>query len=199
MRPVTVALLATLLPAAFLAVSLLCLSTYLYSRLRVAKARAKDIEDAATKLTQPAEAPLDLHRRIWEDDQKKRPIVLSDATKPNWMEDLIYCAVGLNETGSHPDSVGRHSYRQLDDETWAADLLKKLNYNGGLSTPALLQRLGEYDYVIPMAEHVVNAVVFPRLSLEGDPEDSLLPFTPEVHRGLRDFFKALEGIKCKSS
>jgi len=182
MGPVAVILLATLLPGGFLIVGLLWICAYLYSQLRASRA-PEDVAEQATDLPEPY-----VHIRKSQ---------MLDVEMQAWRHDAISITTHLNACETVRDAVGLDKYCKPGDEAWAADLLAELGYKGGLAVPAILCLLRQWDSFKCVEDHIISDVILQRLSLEGDPEDSLLPFTPDVHRGLRDFYKALEETKCK--
>jgi hypothetical protein len=194
MGPVSVTLLATLLPAGFLIISLLFLSGYLTFQLRASHALAKKAEDEITVSEPPANPrPFFVENR----DVTKRLYSLSDAADPTWRSDAIQALINIENIGIDRYCVHVSKYCEPGDEEWAAELLAQLGYTGGLSVPAIFCLLKQWETYRCVMHHILDDVVLKHLSLDGDPEDSLLPFTAEQHRGLRDFYKALEMKKCK--
>lgn len=192
MGPVAVTLLATLLPTGFLIVALLCFSCYLYSKLRASRDSARTVEEEV----EPAGSPKLV---VVEDmDWTKRRVTLSDAADPDWFGDAIEALVPLSHTGLLNEYRKWDTYNEPGDEAWAAELLAELGYTGELSVPAILCLLRQHKTQDHVVDHIIVNVVIPLLSLEGDNENSLLPFTPEQHRSLLDLHKALESKKCKS-
>ncbi|KAF4634367.1 hypothetical protein G7Y89_g3735 [Cudoniella acicularis] len=117
---------------------------------------------------------------------------------PVWRSDLIHIVGALQGCGPFRDVVTKYKYREPGVELWAREILEDVGYSGGVSVPAILSLLRDKKVYRYIEEHLINSIVLKRLYLEGDPEDSLLPFMPEVHRWLRGFYKSLEGMKYKS-
>jgi len=170
-------------------VGLLWICAYLYSQLRASRAQAQKTEDAAEQATLVIDLP--------EPYVHIRKSQMLDVEMQAWRHDAISTTVHLNAYETARDAVGLDKYCKPGDEAWAADLLAELGYKGGLAAPTILCLLRQWDSFRHVENYIISDVVLQRLSLEGDPEDSLLPFTPDVHRGLRDFYKALEETKCK--
>lgn len=208
MRPVTVALLATLLPAAFLIVALACLSAYLFLQLRASRTVSKVKNDDVAAKVEDGDIlapPAQLY------DFTKQASGLSDISNPNWRSDAIsnHC-LDDSMTGYSPVAGGwpgfPGAYDRDGGEAWPTQILSELGYNGGVAVSAILSWLeeGSLQHLLGeapaenMARHINTNIILQRLSLDCEPEKSFLPFTPEVHLWLRKFHKSLEGMACKS-
>lgn len=197
---VAITLLATLLPTGILIAILVLLSSHFYFQYRASRA---SVEAAKKNEDQPAEAAEPVVQIGEIDEDLADPMEqyrLSDAANPDWRSDAIDVLCHLPKTGMMLET----SYQwgdcsEPEDESWATELLAELGYTGNLSVPlilSLLRQLQAYDSVV---NHIMFNVIMPLLSLECDPEESLLPFTPAQHRGLRDLYKALESKECMST
>ncbi len=191
MGPVTVALLATLIPSSCIIIGLVFLSLYLLFRLRASQAPAEQAEE------RPSPPPTPPRNQIVVfEDPAKRNTSLSNASNPDWRCDMNR-AYPLGPYGIISARVHPLSYTGSFDEPWAREILTDIGYKGRVLVAAMLPLLAGRYSCNHMASHIIAHVIPQRMSLECEPEESLLPFSPDTHRCLRSFYKALEGVKCK--
>ncbi|TAQ84385.1 hypothetical protein B7494_g7283 [Chlorociboria aeruginascens] len=210
MGPVTTALVATLVPTLLLIVALIWLCVHQSLQLRSSRVPTEeppishqDVPVDKQRLDEEAEQQRlqKLKVESWSRlgyDSAGRTTQLSDASNPDWVADFnnfqIFTGVDIRPSNCYKN------YTSAGRLQWVTDLLKVIGYNGGLTTTGLVSRFeaGGDEWHMKgqdAANHAAQHAVLQRLSLEGDPEDSLLPFTPDVHRSLRKFYEALEGLE----
>lgn len=110
---------------------------------------------------------------------------------------MRFICMQLDDTLASARSVNNRLYLERGIEPWAKAILDDIRYTGKVSIRPMIKLLRHEDSVGSMIGSIIANVVTQRLSLEGDPKDSLLPFTPEIHLWLRGFYKSLRGMKCK--
>ena len=196
MEPVTIVLIATLLPACLLAAIFAGLCLYLFLKLRSLRESTQKIENVIDH-PEPVPQAIDDLQPLFDDT--KRITFLSDDSNQDWRSDGFAALGFLNESGTARRSAADWKYRGLGDESWAKEVLEDIKYKGGVPVPVIFSFFRKPSWCSYMTGHIMRHVVVDRLSLECDPADSLLPFTPEVHQFLRRLYKSLEEVKRRSS
>jgi len=196
MEPITIVLLATLLPACLLVAIFAGLCLYLFLKLRSLRESTQKIENIIDH-PEPVPQAIDDPQPLFDDT--KRITFLSDDSNKDWEWDGIVALGGLDGSGTDARSAADWKYRGSGDESWAKEVLEDIKYKGGVPVPVIFSFFRKLDWYDDMIDHIMKHVVLDRLSLECDPADSLLPFTPEVHQFLQRLYKSLEEVKRRSS
>ncbi|KAH8590487.1 hypothetical protein B0O99DRAFT_691498 [Bisporella sp. PMI_857] len=192
MEPVAIALLATLITATFLITTVLCLCIYLFFKLRASWMATEEVMEVADGQAPPPQ-PI-AEAMPFSKDLAERTTWLSDASNPDWRSDGC-AALRLNLSAVGPFGTCPGNYRlYTSDENSVRHILEELGYNGGVDFPDIILMLENSSTALEMADHIINNIFLQRLSLECEPEESLLLFTPQVHRWLRSFSQSLEGM-----
>lgn len=202
MKPVAVAILATLLPSCLLIIGLAFLSVHLSVKLRALRVENEElrvaspaIAEAPTTPKAPPPAPAVKQEPEWLSRETSTLYRLSDASNPKWRQDIydIFCTLTATTMWQH-DTL--EVYTHPDAEARIAQILEALGYQGHSPTFVLLL-LRDRKTRFKIAEHITMSVLLAKTALQSEPESTLFPFSPEIHRDLWVFFQTLEGIKCK--
>lgn len=197
MHPVSVAILATLLPSCLLIFGLAFLSVHLSIKLRALRAKLEDhrIPSPITVEAPPAPKPPPTPS-TWPGPlpEGNRMYPLSNESAPNWIHDSYKVFSTLSSTSIWASDT-RKVYTKPGVEARVGRTLEALGYHGH-SPEFIVKLLRDRPTRFTIAEHVITTILLAKTDLER-PESSLFPFSPELHRDLRIFFQALEGIKCK--
>ena len=211
MQPVTVALLAALLPTWSIILILIGLSTYLFVQSR--KARTKQpIQDVSSVVV---ESPVTVVR-------PSTPIV-----PQNFLGHHLDYSFQLDPFESYPGqcldqrlekdvsftrlSGWTHHFRDelvglvgmrtgpRDKEPWdGGEILEALGYRS-LSTPSIMSLIldDRYRNRVHVFEHILFEIFFQRTSLDSRPEETFLPFAPAQTHELLVYFQELGKTQCK--
>lgn len=198
MRPVAVAILATLLPSCFLVISLICLSIILSTKLRVLRAEYRELQ--AQKLATTDEPPKAEEREPWSPAPYviKEESHLSDISNPDWDIDTHATMAFLANFYVWHNHEFNLVFNSPECEPAIEKVLEAIGFQG--MTPAVIRKyLQSRETRCGIGRHITTSAMLARTSLNSKPEMSLLPFSPEIQKDLQNFFTALEGIKCKPS
>ncbi|MCJ1309108.1 hypothetical protein MMC25_002763 [Agyrium rufum] len=189
MGPVTIAILATLLPTSLLILGLVYLSIYLHIKSRSLRKECKGLQ---AQLTTATEDQLALKRHKSE-PYDFFPSKLSDESNIQWSHNVPRLTAGLMPNTLEVD----HHYLEFHEpraESWIGHMLEALGYQDASPT-VILGLLRGKEAILSMPAHIVTSIALARTSIDSDPESTLLPFSPELQKDLQTFFKAMEGLK----
>ncbi|KAG9236105.1 hypothetical protein BJ875DRAFT_457431 [Amylocarpus encephaloides] len=198
MQPDSVALLAALLPTLVIISALSCLPIYLFTQLRKSLSRPLTLEKQPptggeedpwdTIVGEPSNGLRSFVGHLITDDfsqagnfdEETNLLFLHEISC--WTEDFI-------KTNNIPDPI-------FND----AEVSQHLAVLGYKAMPAasFLRLLRNHKTRRAILSHLVTDVLLRWTSLDGDPKDSLLPFTAQQHKDLKAYFEALDGVKVTS-
>ncbi|RDL36060.1 uncharacterized protein BP5553_06672 [Venustampulla echinocandica] len=206
MEIVSVVLLATLLPTCLLILMLGSLAIYLFLRLRQSRDECRTLSTnppapAPASAPTPAPVPLTAETRYRRPDTRQRFLEhqmgfseFSPFDSPNPTSDFWEMqAFGgwISVEVDHSDSAG-------DSEDRISPILERLGYKS-LPVTIICRLLENHNTREHVLEHLFYDVAFNRTSLDGDPQFSILPFTPQEHLDLRASFETLKGMQLSPS
>lgn len=123
---------------------------------------------------------------------------LSDVSNPDWDIDThatMYFLPNIHVWHNYEFNL---VFNSPESEPAIKKILEAIGFQG--MTPAVIRKYFQSrETRCGIGRHIATSTMLARTSLSNKPEMSLLPFSPEIQKDLRNFFTALEGIKCKLS
>jgi hypothetical protein len=83
-----------------------------------------------------------------------------------------------------------------DSENRVREIMELLGYRG-IAPKGFLELLQRPETRWKVLGYLFTTVAINRVSLDRDPQSSLLPFLPDVHRDMKAYVNALRRVQCK--
>ncbi|EPE35205.1 hypothetical protein GLAREA_10902 [Glarea lozoyensis ATCC 20868] len=201
MQPVTITLLAVLIPTLLAILLLTSLSVYLYLRLKsVAKVPVADVSHHVEEVVKVLDEPIRQMREL--------PPVILESVHPTFLGRVLTEHRPFEgDPQIEGDLRGFGVFWVFNFHTFKKpyDYIKNMKWDGA----ELGQILSDLGYqAMPVAsfwrlfedtrtrrvllEHLLSQLLFQKTSLDVEPENSFLPLTPVQHRDLASYFSSLE-------
>ena len=188
MKPVAVALCATLLPTLLIIAFLIFLSISLYLRLRV------HLRLPVSRLVQsPTKVEHIKEQDVGDLGEPFMPSLSKDASNPDWTADLDLVVDYVPTFGLRKEGVVDKKYYGYE---WVKARLDDMGYDRA-PAEVVVKWLQDPTLRLIVSQHIVVSQMLARADPENESPVTLLPFSPELRKSLCDAFHALEGIRCE--
>ena len=188
MKPVAVALLATLLPTLLIIAFLILLSLELYLRLN-------DLRPSPQPVVELIDRPSIVPKPVLPPGRKKERSILSADISDLWAHDVNKFLWELRPDRSLPASCN-----VLNDEDhgyeWVKEQLQAVGYDRA-PIETMMKLLRSPISRSLTIHHITASLILTMADPENKGSFSLLSFSPEMRKSLYDAFHALEGIQCE--